>query len=55
MPELEKAGIRLVGWDELDDELRAWLSEVFTERIYPVLTPLSVDPAHPFPYISSLR
>jgi len=53
-PELEKEGIRLVGWAELDDEQRAWLSEVFTERIFPVLTPLSVDPAHPFPYISSL-
>ena len=53
-PELEKEGIRLVGWEDLDDEQRAWLSEVFTERIFPVLTPLSVDPAHPFPYISSL-
>ena len=53
-PELEKEGIRLVGWADLDEEQRAWLSEVFTERIFPVLTPLSVDPAHPFPYISSL-
>ncbi len=53
-PELEKASIRLVGWADLDDEQRAWLGEVFTERIFPVLTPLSVDPAHPFPYISSL-
>jgi len=54
VPELEKAGIRLVGWDDLDDEQRAWLTEVFTERVFPVLTPLSVDPAHPFPHISSL-
>ena len=38
-PELEKAGIRLVGWADLDDEQRAWLTEVFTERIFPVLTP----------------
>ncbi|MEP6758515.1 MAG: polyphosphate kinase 1 [Actinomycetota bacterium] len=53
-PELEKAGIRLIGWADLDDEQHAWLSDVFTERIFPVLTPLSVDPAHPFPYISSL-
>jgi polyphosphate kinase len=54
VPELEKAGIRLVAWGELDGEPRAWLTEVFNERIFPVLTPLSVDPAHPFPYISSL-
>ena len=54
VPELEKAGIRMVGWRELDGEPRAWLTEVFNERIFPVLTPLSVDPAHPFPYISSL-
>lgn len=54
VPELDKEGIRLIGWDDLEDEPRAWLTEVFTERIFPVLTPLSVDPAHPFPYISSL-
>src|SRR6187551_383832 len=54
VPELEKAGIRMVAWGELDAEPRAWLTDVFNERIFPVLTPLSVDPAHPFPYISSL-
>ena len=54
VPELEKAGIRMVAWGELDGEPRAWLTDVFNERIFPVLTPLSVDPAHPFPYISSL-
>jgi polyphosphate kinase len=53
-PQLEKDGIRLVDWEDLDDEQRAWLSAGFTERIFPVLTPLSVDPAHPFPYISTL-
>ena len=54
LPELDEAGIRLVSWADLDDEQRGWTSGVFRERIFPVLTPLSVDPAHPFPYISSL-
>jgi polyphosphate kinase len=53
-PGLDKAGIRIVGWEELGDEDRDELSRTFHERIFPVLTPLSVDPAHPFPYISSL-
>jgi polyphosphate kinase len=54
LPGLDEAGIRLVSWIDLDDEQRSWISDVFMERIFPVLTPLSVDPAHPFPYISSL-
>jgi polyphosphate kinase len=54
MPALDKAGIRVVGWGELEAEDRDELSRNFHERIFPVLTPLSVDPAHPFPYISSL-
>ena len=41
-------------WDELDDDDRKYLDEVFEERIFPVLTPLAVDPGHPFPYISDL-
>ena len=53
-PALEKEGVRLVDWAELDAHDRAHLGELFRERIFPVLTPLSVDPAHPFPYISSL-
>jgi len=53
-PALEKEGVRLVDWSELDDRDRAHLEALFSERIFPVLTPLSVDPAHPFPYISSL-
>ena len=52
-PGLEKVGIRIVDWESLDDEAQAFLSRVFDESIFPVLTPLSVDPAHPFPYISN--
>jgi len=53
-PELEEAGIRFPEWSELDDADQAELATVFEERVYPVLTPLAVDPAHPFPYISNL-
>jgi polyphosphate kinase len=52
-PGLEKAGIRIVDWESLEDEARTFLAGVFNESIFPVLTPLSVDPAHPFPYISN--
>jgi len=53
-PAMEKEGIRFVNWEELLGDDRRTLAETFEERIFPVLTPLSVDPAHPFPYISSL-
>ena len=53
-PELADAGIRIVGWDELDEAQRRRLDEVFSRQIFPVLMPLAVDPAHPFPYISGL-
>ena len=55
MPALEKERIRIVrSFDALDPADRAFLRREFDERIFPVLTPLSVDPAHPFPYISNL-
>ena len=41
-------------WHELDDDDQAELSERFRDRIFPVLTPLAVDPGHPFPYVSDL-
>ena len=53
-PGLAEVGIVLSDWDELDDDDRKYLDEVFEERIFPVLTPLAVDPGHPFPYISNL-
>ena len=54
LPALAKEGIELLRWDELNDDDRAKMAAVFQDRIFPVLTPLAVDPAHPFPYISGL-
>lgn len=53
-PALAEAGIRIASWAELGDEERAHLHDVFSKQIFPVLMPLAVDPAHPFPYISGL-
>ena len=53
-PQLSDAGIRLSDWSSLDDDDRDYLVDVFQHQIFPVLTPLSVDPGHPFPYISNL-
>src|SRR5262245_34726454 len=53
-PALEKERLRVVDWQDPDDHDREHLGMLFRERVFPVLTPLSVDPAHPFPYISSL-
>jgi polyphosphate kinase len=53
-PRLARAGIKVHRWHQLPDEARAALDANFVERIFPVLTPLAVDPGHPFPYISNL-
>ncbi len=53
-PALAEAGIRFSDWSSLDDYDREYLVDVFDRQIFPVLTPLSVDPGHPFPYISNL-
>ena len=54
LPSLREHDIHVVDWEELRAEEREHLSKQFTDDIYPVLTPLAVDPAHPFPYISNL-
>jgi polyphosphate kinase len=54
VPALGDAGFKLVNADDLSEADRVLLTQVFQERIFPVLTPLAVDPAHPFPYVSNL-
>ncbi|MEZ5371574.1 MAG: polyphosphate kinase 1 [Microthrixaceae bacterium] len=54
VPALADQDIRFLKWRELPPNDQDWLRDVFDERIFPVLTPLAVDPSHPFPYISNL-
>ncbi|MFP5576623.1 MAG: polyphosphate kinase 1 [Acidimicrobiia bacterium] len=54
LPGLDEEGIHLRSWSELDEDACKGLFQVFHEHIFPVLTPLAVDPGHPFPYISNL-
>ena len=54
VPELLTAGIELVRWSDLDRDEQKYCKKLFKDRVFPVLTPLAVDPAHPFPYISGL-
>jgi polyphosphate kinase len=53
-PALAQEGIYIVTWADLDQAERERLSTYFTEQVFPVLTPLAVDPAHPFPFVSGL-
>ena len=53
-PALAQAGVCLLAWDDLDDADRAAMRDHFEQRVFPVLTPLAVDPGHPFPFISDL-
>ena len=53
-PALRNEGIELLAWDELGPDDRRLLGQRFRDRIFPVLTPLAVDPGHPFPYVSDL-
>jgi polyphosphate kinase len=53
-PELAAEGIEILRWDQLTGPEKDRMRELFAERIFPVLTPLAVDPSHPFPYISGL-
>ena len=54
LPALEQEGIQLLRWDELTPVEKETIQEFFTTKVFPVLTPLAVDPSHPFPYISGL-
>ena len=53
-PELSQAGIAIVPFSSLDADDHDRLTKYFDENVYPVLTPLAVDPGHPFPMISNL-
>ncbi len=53
-PELERESIQLLRWDELTPAEKSEVQIFFTTKVFPVLTPLAVDPSHPFPYISGL-
>ncbi len=52
--ELSDAGLSLVEWEEIDRATQEKLTARFKQEIFPVLTPLAIDPGHPFPYVSSL-
>ncbi|ONI66947.1 RNA degradosome polyphosphate kinase [Kribbella sp. ALI-6-A] len=54
LPALVKEGIDILRWDELEHTEREAMTQFFKDRVFPVLTPLAVDPSHPFPYISGL-
>lgn len=54
IPSLAAAGIQLPKWSDLNEDEKTYVNKIFHERIFPVLTPLAVDPSHPFPYISGL-
>ena len=54
LPQLAREGIQVCRWTDLSVEERATCERFYQDRVFPVLTPLAVDPAHPFPYVSNL-
>src|SRR5262249_1233101 len=54
LPALAEKGIRIVRWDQIDVERRKELTSYFESVVFPILTPLAFDPAHPFPFLSNL-
>jgi polyphosphate kinase len=54
LPALVASGIEILRWEELTVDEREAMTKLFIEQVFPVLTPLAVDPSHPFPYISGL-
>jgi polyphosphate kinase len=53
-PELQRQGIHLLDWPGLDERQRQAAADYFRKEVFPILTPLKVDPSHPFPFISNL-
>ncbi len=54
LQEMTKEGISLVTIDDLDKDDKVWLENYFEEQVFPVLTPMAIDPSHPFPFIQNL-
>ena len=54
LPKLAQSGIEITDWESLSEDEKSYINKIFTNKIFPVLTPLAVDPSHPFPYISGL-
>src|SRR5580658_10111276 len=53
-PELTRQGIQLETWASLSEPMKQWAHRYFRESVFPLLTPLAVDPVHPFPFLSNL-
>jgi polyphosphate kinase len=53
-PKLAQNGIEITDWESLSEDEKSYINKIFANKIFPVLTPLAVDPSHPFPYISGL-
>jgi len=54
MPKLRENGVRVLSWSEIEGDARKELTSYFENIVFPVLTPLAFDPAHPFPFLSNL-
>jgi polyphosphate kinase len=54
LPQLRQQGVRLLEWEELDEEARDFAQEYFQREVDPLLTPISIDPAHPFPRVLNM-
>ncbi len=54
LPKLKSQGLEIVEWADLSDSEKSWASEYFNANLFPILTPMSVDLGHPFPFISNL-
>ncbi|HEU4435674.1 MAG TPA: hypothetical protein VFR51_19975, partial [Pyrinomonadaceae bacterium] len=54
LPQLSETGVQLVSYESLSRHEKENLKDYFIEKVFPILTPLAVDPSHPFPYISPL-